>query len=111
MYATDYQDAEPTRAEIDATPGPLVLEFGAPTCGLCSYAQPHIQRALGSGTAKHLTLEDGSGRPLGRSFQVRLWPTLVFLRDGIEAARVIRPRGAAEIEQALARIEAPSAGP
>jgi thioredoxin 1 len=36
-------------------------------------------------------VEDGPGRPLGRSFKVKLWPTLIFLRDGAEVARVVRP--------------------
>ena len=40
---------------------------------------------------RHLKIEDGRGRPLGRSFQVKLWPTLVFLRDGEVQARAVRP--------------------
>ena len=34
---------------------------------------------------RHLKVEDGPGKPLGRSFRVKLWPTLVFLRDGRES--------------------------
>jgi len=45
-------------------------------------------------------VEDGPGRPLGRSYRVKLWPTLVFLQDGREVSRLVRPAGAA-IEQAL----------
>lgn len=30
------------------------------------------------------------GRALGRSYRVKLWPTLVLLRDGQEAARLVR---------------------
>ena len=43
-------------------------------------------------------MEDGRGSPLGRSFRVKLWPTLVLMRDGVEVARVVRPRGTADIE-------------
>jgi thioredoxin 1 len=32
---------------------------------------------------------------------VKLWPTLVFLRDGQETARLVRPQTAREIEDAL----------
>ena len=53
---------------------------------------------------RHIKIEDGSGRPLGRSFRVKLWPTLVFLRDGVELARVVRPANAEAIGQALALI-------
>ena len=28
---------------------------------------------------RHLKVEDGPGRPLGRSFRVKLWPTLIFM--------------------------------
>jgi thioredoxin 1 len=32
---------------------------------------------------------------------VKLWPTLIVMRDGKEVARVVRPRDASEIEKAL----------
>jgi thioredoxin 1 len=54
---------------------------------------------------RHVKIADGSGRPLGRSFGVRLWPTLVFLRDGREVERLVRPRDAQAIEAALARVD------
>jgi thioredoxin 1 len=37
---------------------------------------------------------------------VTLWPTLVFLKDGKEAARVVRPVDVREISEALAKINA-----
>lgn len=102
---THFEPVEPTRAEIDATHGALVLEFGAPWCGYCQAAQPLIERAFTQheGT-RHLKIEDGKGRPLGRSYGVKLWPTLVFLRDGQEVERLVRPSDAGLIEQALQRI-------
>ena len=51
---------------------------------------------------RHIKVEDGKGRPLGRSFRVRLWPTLIFLEAGAEKARVVRPQNAAEIEAIFA---------
>jgi thioredoxin 1 len=87
---------EPDRATIDATRGPLVLEFGTAWCGHCRAAQPSIQAALAQHPGlPHHKVEDGKGRPLGRSFGVKLWPTLVFLRDGVEQARLVRPDAAA----------------
>ena len=55
---------------------------------------------------RHLKVEDGPGRPLGRSFRVKLWPTLVFMRGGVEVARLVRPTDAAAIAEALAQIAA-----
>lgn len=102
-----FADTEPSRAEIDALPGPTLLEFGAPWCGFCMRAKPLIETAFdGHDPVRHIKVEDGSGRPLGRSFRVKLWPTLVFLRDGQEVARLVRPGSAAEIADAMAKIAA-----
>jgi thioredoxin 1 len=46
---------------------------------------------------RHLRIQDGPGRPLGRSFKVKLWPSLVLLRDGAEIARVVRPVDASDL--------------
>ncbi len=40
---------------------------------------------------RHLRIEDGPGRPLGRSFRVKLWPTYVFMRDGQVLKQTARP--------------------
>lgn len=102
-FTRSYSQVEPSRAEIDAHRGDLALEFGAPWCGFCVAAQPLLESALAAhDDIAHLKIEDGRGRPLGRSFRVKLWPTLVLLRDGEEMARVVRPAGRDEIEQLLA---------
>lgn len=105
--AAAYGDAEPARAEVDALAGPVVVDFGTNWCGYCRGAQPLIAEAFAAYPGvRHLRIEDGKGRRLGRSFAVKLWPTLVFLRDGKELARVVRPGDAGEITQALALISA-----
>ena len=103
---TVYADVEPARAEIDALEGPTVIEFGTPWCGYCRATQPLLAKALASRpNVRHLKIEDGSGRRLGRSFGVKLWPTLVFLRDGKEVARLVRPTDSHAIEAALSEVE------
>jgi len=102
-----YADTEPARAEIDALQGPTVIEFGAPWCGICTAAQPLLAAAFAPHPGvRHLKIEDGPRRPLGRSFRIKLWPTLVFLRDGQEAERLVRPTDANAIREALGRIDA-----
>jgi len=100
-----YSEQNPSRALIDTATGPLVLEFGSNTCGICSAAQSVITAALAeyAGFA-HIKVQDGRGRPLGRSFGVKLWPTLIFMRDGREMARVVRPETAQQITAALTLI-------
>ena len=103
----DYLADAPTRADIDAMPGSVVLDFGTSWCGHCQAARPAIDQAFADfpGVA-HLRIEDGKGRPTGRSFAVRLWPTLVFLCDGREIARVVRPTDAEPVSRALAQLAA-----
>lgn len=99
-----------TRAEIDRLEGITVLQFGTNWCGICQRAQPLIDAGLAGGAEdlRLIKVEDGSGRPLGRSFRVRLWPALVFLRDGREVARVVRPTDADEVARALRDAMAPA---
>jgi thioredoxin 1 len=84
---------EPTRAEIDGSRGAVVLEFGATWCGHCQALAPHLAAMLGDyPDVRHIWVEDGRGKPLGRSFRVKLWPTLFFLRDGEVLFQATRPR-------------------
>ena len=103
---TTYAEAEPKREEVDRLPGATLLEFGSPWCGYCRRAQPLIAEALAEHEGvRHIKVADASGRRLGRSFQVKLWPTLVFMRDGKEVAKLVRPDDSDEIKEALAQID------
>ena len=104
-YTSVYATTEPDRAAVGALAGASMIEFGAPWCGHCIAAQPLLEAVLARHPdVRHLKIEDGRGRPLGRSFRIKLWPTLVLLRDGEELARVVRPMQTEEIHQLLARI-------
>ncbi|QGW64473.1 thioredoxin [Lysobacter soli] len=104
-YVRSYTDDEPARADVDAWAGISVLEFGTNWCGYCTGAQSAIEVVLAPlDDVRHVKVEDGPGRPLGRSYRVKLWPTLIVLRDGEEVARVVRPSTAEEIRQALAAV-------
>ena len=107
-YTKAYEDQEPGRSQVDARPGYTLLEFGAPWCGYCISAQPLIERALQAHPeVAHLKIEDGSGRPLGRSFEIKLWPSLVLLHEGEELGRVVRPRRQDEVAHLLAAAGPP----
>ena len=104
--STSYVDKELSREEVDAMGGPTVLEFGNAWCGYCARAQPLLAAAFDQHPGvRHIKVADASGRRLGRSFGVKLWPTLVFLREGREVSRLVRPPDAASIRAALAAID------
>jgi thioredoxin 1 len=104
--ATEYLDPEqaPTREAVDQMKGPVLLEFGTAWCGFCRAAQPRVRAMLAANPdVRHVKVEDGPGRPLGRSFRVKLWPNFVFLRDGAVVRQLARPgdRDLAEAFRAL----------
>jgi thioredoxin 1 len=95
---------EPTREEVDRMTGPVVLEFGADWCPHCQAVRPDLAAALSRHpTVRHIAIEDGKGKPLGRSFRVKLWPTLVFLRDGRVMSQLVRP-SSEQIAEAFAGL-------
>jgi thioredoxin 1 len=102
----DYAAVEPARAEVDALTGPTVIEFGAPWCPHCIGAQPLLVQAFAlHPQLRHIKIEDGPGRHLGRSFRIKLWPTLVFFRDGVEVGRLVRPTDLDDIARELTALD------
>ncbi len=108
--ASPYNPTAPSRSDIDATPGALLLEFGVGWCGHCQAAEPAILQALQAHSPlAHMRIEDGPGRALGRSFKVKLWPTLVLMLHGQELARLVRPTQASQVQDLLRQV--PAGGP
>src|SRR6476620_2327165 len=97
-----YETAQPERSAVDAMPGVVAVDFGTNWCGYCQAAEHYIDEALSAfPKVAHVKAEDGPGRPLGRSCRVKLWPTVVVMKDGQEVARVTRPSSAQELKDAL----------
>ncbi|KRD49181.1 thioredoxin [Acidovorax sp. Root275] len=107
-YAARHLAQPPSRDEVDRLPGATVVEFGTPWCGHCQRAQPLIEQALKDcADVAHIKVEDGPGQRLGRTFGIKLWPTLVFLKDGKEVARLVRPQTLQDVLDALPANRAP----
>ena len=101
-----YSSTTLSRRELEALEGSTVLDFGTSWCGVCRAPAPVVAQALAAHPGvRHLAIEDGPGRSLGRSYRIKLWPTLVFLRGGHEVERLVRPRDVRSIVQALAKID------
>jgi thioredoxin 1 len=102
-YNPTYAVDAPERAKIDALPGLVLLEFGVDWCPHCQGAEPAIEDALrGYPALRHIKIEDGPGRRLGRTFRVKQWPTLILMKDGQEVGRVVRARASDEVRAVLA---------
>lgn len=105
MYTTHHLPQAPTRESVDALPGAVVVEFGTPWCGHCQRAQPLIEAALAPrADVQHIKVEDGAEVRIGRTFGVKLWPTLVFLKNGQEVARLVRPQEGQAVIDAMALL-------
>ncbi|MBN9419222.1 thiol reductase thioredoxin [bacterium SCN 62-11] len=91
-YLPQYTTDEPSRSEVDAFQGATLLEFGAEWCPHCQAVQPALRQLLADHPeVRHVKVEDGKGRPLGRSYAVKLWPNLVLIRDGQILDQLARP--------------------
>jgi thioredoxin 1 len=100
-----YSANAPSRAEVDVMDSFTLLEFGTAWCGHCRVAQPLLAAAMAERDIRHLKVEDGPGRALGRSFRVKLWPTLILMRQGEELGRVVRPTSTQTIEDLLGQAD------
>lgn len=94
-------DNEPTFEELQSMKGRVLVEFGAEWCPICQAFAPQLSQTLKRyPEVKFIHVEDGKGRRLGRQFKVKLWPNLVFLRDGVLVAQLARPH-VTELEKVL----------
>ena len=100
-----YTANAPARADVDMLEGLTLLEFGTAWCGHCRAAQAPLASAMADRELRHLKIEDGPGRPLGRSFRVKLWPTLILMRHGEELGRLVRPTSVTPIEELLRKAD------
>ena len=104
-FVDRYATQAPDRAEVDAMPGGVVVVCGRVGGGHCLAARPQVLAGLAAHRwVRHVKVEDGRGRRLGRTFGVKLWPTRVFLRDGVEVARVVRATDTATVARAFTEL-------
>ncbi|GEA49640.1 thiol reductase thioredoxin [Vibrio inusitatus NBRC 102082] len=105
-FNNEYSEIAPTIEEVQFLSGYAILEFGAPWCPHCQLGEPVVQQALEELPPQlHIKIFDGKGRKLGRLFSVKLWPTLILLKDGNEVDRVVRPTTVEDVRKLTALIE------
>lgn len=102
-YQSQWEQESITRDEVNKLEGATLIEFGAEWCPHCQAVQSKLKEVLSDSTVRHLKIEDGRGRPLGRSFKVKLWPNFVLLRDGEVIEQQARP-SEDELAQLLTKL-------
>lgn len=104
-FNADYTEETFTFEQVSELVGDAILEFGAPWCGHCQAASSAIKEVVAEHSElRHIKVYDGKGKPLGRAFKVKLWPTLIFLHEGNEVARLVRPLSSDEVRQLISKI-------
>ncbi|GAB3481237.1 thioredoxin family protein [Marinomonas epiphytica] len=100
MFKQEFQNQELNFDDIKSIKGLVILEFGAPWCPHCQVIQEPLCELLnGSAPMTHIKIYDGKGKRLGRLFKVKLWPTLILLKEGEELDRLVRPDSRAQLER------------
>jgi len=86
-------EKEATFEELQNMKGQVLIQFGAEWCPICQAFLPQLMKTLERyPNVKFIRVEDGKGRTLGRQFRVKLWPNLVFLKDGQMKSQLVRPQ-------------------
>ncbi len=102
---SEYVENPPTFEQVLDLKGATLLEFGTPWCEHCQAAIPAVKEILAAyPELSHLKVMDGKGKRLGRILKVKLWPTLILLRDGEEIDRVVRPTTADEFRALISHL-------
>ncbi|MCB1845493.1 MAG: thioredoxin family protein, partial [Halioglobus sp.] len=79
-FNPEYGEEAPTLDQVSELAQDAILEFGAPWCGHCKAAMPAMREALRAHPdITHIKVYDGKGKPLGRAFGVKQWPTVIRL--------------------------------
>lgn len=103
---SDYAEEAFTFEQTGELSGDVVLEFGAPWCGHCQAASSAIKEAVTEySRLRHIKIYDGKGKPLGRAFKVKLWPTLILLHNGNEVARLVRPLNTEQVREFISKVD------
>ncbi|WDI42393.1 thioredoxin family protein [Bremerella sp. P1] len=105
-FDPEYHEDAPTKEDIGQTTGKVVLDFGANWCPYCQEVSPALHSLLSEAdNVQHIRVADGKGKPLGRSYRVKLWPTLVLLKDGKPVAQLVRPSADTATRELAAFLE------
>ena len=89
--------------EVAASKLPVLIDFGAEWCGPCRMVAPIVEELAG-GRVLICTCDAEKSDDIVATYKVRNIPTLVFLKDGQEVARIVGATTKAEIVDKLSKL-------
>ena len=92
--------------EISASQLPVVIDFWAEWCGPCRMVAPIVEELAGEYEGRVLicTCDAEKSDDIVATYKVRNIPTLVFLKEGQEVARIVGATTKAEIVDKLSKL-------
>ena len=92
-------------AQVSKSTGVVLVDFAAAWCPPCRMLSPIIAQVAGevAGRAKVVSLDVDESRNTAAKFNVMNVPTMIFFKDGKEAARIV---GLAPKDRILQQIDA-----
>ena len=101
-FNPEYAEEAPSLDEINNLKGVAILEFGTPWCVHCQASRDAVEEVMKKNLElSHIKVFDEKGKRLGRQFGVKLWPTLILLRDGQELTRIVRFTSVNDVRELL----------
>lgn len=92
-------------AEVRNSPGPLVLLFSSPWCGVCARMTPRVEALSGKYPGVRFGKVDiAAAASRASEFQVLGIPAVLFLKDGTETARALGDVSDEELNEKLQGI-------
>ena len=89
--------------EVAASKLPVLIDFGAEWCGPCRMVAPIVEELAGEYEGRVLICTCDAEKIVA-TYKVRNIPTLVFLKDGQEVARIVGATTKAEIVDKLSKL-------